>query len=80
MTIRQKNRPKDLIGDMTDQAFISRYTTDFVPPPGAYILGLPPEKRKILSELKSDDLVNIRWPRPDGINLEKLPRNAGKFK
>lgn len=38
---------------------------------GEVILNLPEEQRKTLSTLKSDDLVDIVWPRWNGIGLSR---------
>ena len=71
--MRQKNKAKSLMEDLTDAALMQRFAFDRVPPPGEIIQRLSPEKRAILEGLKAEDIADTRWTRPDGINLEKLP-------
>ncbi len=71
----QQNFQKNLMSRLADDAFMHRVTRDNVPLPGSIITGLSTVDREILSKMTSDDLINVRWPRPDNMNLEKLPYN-----
>lgn len=71
-------RATTILNDLADAALMARYCRDGVSEtydvPGRIIQSLSPERRAELQALTSDDLKNIRWPRPDGMNLEKMPR------
>lgn len=73
--IRHKNSQKQLISELVDNAIMHRVTHDNIPAPGQIIARLSQADRDILSKLTSNDLVDVRWPRPDGLNLERLPYN-----
>ena len=70
-------KAKVIIDELADKAFIRRFVTDGIFPsekPGQIIEHLSEKERAELAKLTSDDLQNVRWPRPDGMNLEKMPR------
>ena len=75
--MKQKPQAKRLLEDLADGALMRRFTTDGVrefEKPGFIVQNLSPEQRQILKSLKSEDVQDVRWPRPDGFNLEKMPR------
>lgn len=80
MVDRQQNKPKRLMEELVDAALTKRFLSDGVRPyevPGFYVQGLSPEKRAILETLTAEDIADTRWTRPEGINLEKMPRKLG---
>lgn len=75
----KKRRAKNLLAELADQALMARYlipVSEHHDLPGQTIGRLTEEQRRLLQELKSDDIANARWPRPDGVNLEKMPRKV----
>ena len=76
--MERDRKPQTLLGELADTALGARYLRDGVSAtydkPGSIVERLSPEQRKLLETLKPEDIENVRWPRPDGINLEKMPR------
>lgn len=73
----RNHRASDILADLADAALMGRFMHSVIQrdeKPGQIIARLSPEKRAKLAELKAEDIANHRWPRPDGINLEKMPR------
>lgn len=71
------SKAKTIIDDLADSALMARFAFDGVyskDVPGSIIERLSPEKRAELQKLTSAELENVRWPRPEGMNLEKMPR------
>lgn len=75
--MRLLKKGKKLLDELAESALARRFLFDGVreyEKPGQIIESQTPEVRAELAKLTSDDLQNVRWPRPDGINLEKMPR------
>lgn len=74
----RNHRASDILADLADAALMQRFCRDGVSEtydkPGQIIERLSSEERAKLAELKPEDTANARWPRPEGINLEKMPR------
>ena len=68
---------KKILDELAESALMRRFLMDGVheyEKPGQIIESQTPEVRAELAKLTSADLQNVRWPRPDGMNLEKMPR------
>ena len=75
--MRLLKKGKKLLDELADSALMRRFLMDGVrehEKPGQISQSQSPEVRAELAKLTSEDLQNVRWPRPDGINLEKMPR------
>jgi len=76
--MERDRKPQTLLAELADKALGGRYLTDGVSvsrdKPGSIIERLTPEQRELLKKLKVEDIADARWPRPDYINLEKMPR------
>ena len=76
--MERNRKPQTLLAELADRALAGRHLTDGVSvsrdKPGSILERLKPEERELLKKLKVEDIENARWPRPDYVNLEKMPR------
>lgn len=59
-----RNEPRKLMMDLAEKHLFYGHVDSMTKSrkPGEIIQKLPEDQRKILQELKSDDIVDVRWP------------------